>query len=78
MTATGRRGLDIRRGGLIVASDRRSASSDGDVHSNVSAVTRLVGGDVVSVDAFQTSGAPLSLVGAGDSRNFLSIAWTGP
>ena len=75
---TGRRGLDIRVDGVIVASDRRPAAADGDTHSNVSTVVRVPADGRIRVVAYQTSGSSLPvLAGTSDARNFISAIWLG-
>lgn len=79
-STTGNRQLRIVAGGSLNALDQMSPGTDGNVRQTVNGVARLNAGDVISLVAFQNSGAPLNtVVNSGQIGGaWLAATWVAP
>ena len=76
---TGGRNLDIEvNGGGFTAIDQQNAYVEGDTFGHATTIVRLATGDVLQLQASQSSGADLSTRDAGGPPVNLEVAWLGP
>jgi hypothetical protein len=76
---TGGRNLDVEvNGGGSTAIDQQNAYAGGDTFGHATTIVRLATGDVLQLEASQSSGADLSTRDAGGPPVNLEVAWLGP
>jgi hypothetical protein len=76
---TGGRNLEVEvNGGGSTAIDQQNAYVGGDTFGHATTVLRLATGDVLQLEASQSSGADLSTRDAGGPPVSLEVAWLGP
>jgi hypothetical protein len=76
---TGGRNLEVEvNGGGSTAIDQQNAYVGGDTFGHATTIVRLATGDVLQLEASQSSGADLSTRDAGGPPVNLEVAWLGP
>jgi hypothetical protein len=76
---TGSRDLEVEvNGGGSTAIDQQNADVGGDTFGHATTIVRLATGDVLQLEASQSSGAGLSTRDAGGPPVNLEVAWLGP
>jgi hypothetical protein len=76
---TGSRDLEVEvNGGGSTAIDQQNADVGGDTFGHATTIVRLATGDVLQLEASQSSGADLSTRDAGGPPVNLEVAWLGP